>query len=372
MLEKRSLKSSQTPSSRLRSSLKAWLVLPWLVFWPALGLADGSGLQTYLAIDIVGQAGARQKENPPDRLAVREVEVFFFGPIDPIFDGTLGLAAHQEEGKAFVELHEATLGSTKWIPYSRFRLGQYFLGVGKLNATHRHDWPFISAPRVHREFFDEEGVSDTGLEYSVVPPVSFPLDLTLGVTNGWTFGHTHSEGKKPRAPVHYARLSTFFSLPADGGLQIGANYLGRTDSEGLATSLVGLDMTMKWRDGRVLPFFLQSEVWLRELKPREGATSRSLGFYVFPQVHVIQDVHLGLLYDGYTVLNLKDVLGKDVDNYDQGIGPSLTWKPSEFATFRANYTWMLTNPDGKATRLGNSYAEVQTTFILGAHPAHEF
>lgn len=363
---------SETLKTRGFCLSAACLVVSLIGFWPTVGLGDASGLQTYIAVDVVGQSGARQKDEPPDRLSVREAEVFFFGPIDPVFDGTLGLAAHQEKGKAFVELHEATIGSSKWIPYSRFRLGQYFLGVGKLNATHRHDWPFISAPRVHREFFGDEGVSDTGLEYSLAPPLEWPLDLTLGVTNGWTFGHTHSEGKKPQVPAHYARVSSFVSLPSDGGLQISANYLGRKDSEGLAMLLVGLDLTMKWRNGRQVPFLLQGEAWWRELKPRDGDASRSAGFYVFPQVHIIQNINFGVLYDGYTILNLRDVVGKDVDNYDQGIAPTLTWKPSEFVTFRGNFRWVLTNPDGKATRLSNSFAEMQTVFLLGAHPAHDF
>ena len=167
----------------------------------SLARADSGGVQTRISVDIVGNAFAR-KEDPATKLAVREAEVFFYAPIDPIFDGVLGIAAHQEGGVALFEIHEATIGSTKLVPWSRFRVGQFFLGVGKLNSTHRHDWPFTSAPRVHQEFFGEEGVDDTGLEYSILPPLPISLDLTVGITNGWKYGHVHNAGEEPKAPIH--------------------------------------------------------------------------------------------------------------------------------------------------------------------------
>jgi hypothetical protein len=333
---------------------------------------DESGLKTSIAVDIVGTGAARKKNSPQGRLAVREAEVFFYAPIDPTFDGILGIAAHQEGGVALFEIHEATIGSSKLIPSSRFRFGQYFLGLGKLNSTHRHDWPFISAPRVQREFFGNEGIVDSGFEMSVLPPAPFYLDVTFGVTNGWTFGHSHHEGKKPLTPTHYLRAATFVNLPHDGGLQFGLNYLGRKDAEGVQTTLAGIDATLKWREGRVVPFLLQSEVWFRELKPKEASASQTLGLYLFPQANVFENFDFGVLYGAYRILNLKDVAGRTLVNYDQEITPSLTWKPSEFSTFRSAYSWALTKADGKKISVDNSFFEIQSTFILGAHPAHDF
>jgi hypothetical protein len=198
--------------------------------------ADSGGLQTSVAVDIVGNAFSREKGSPASKLNVREAELFLYAPIDHLFDGVLGIAAHQEKGAALFEIHEATIGSNKLIPWSRFRVGQYFLGVGKLNSVHRHDWPFTSAPKVHEEFFGKEGVDDTGIEYSVLPPLPVYLDLTIGVTNGWKYGHVHNSGKEPKTPTHYLRLANFVGLPLDGGLQTGLNYLSRKDSESTRTA----------------------------------------------------------------------------------------------------------------------------------------
>jgi hypothetical protein len=333
--------------------------------------ADSGGLQTSVSVDIVGSAFAREKGSPASKLGVREAEVFFYAPIDPLFDGVLGLAAHQEGGAALFEIHEATLGSSKLIPWSRFRVGQFFLGVGKLNSVHRHDWPFTSAPRVHKEFFGEEGADDTGLEYSVLPPLPVYFDLTVGITNGWKYGHVHNSGKEPKTPTHYVRLANFVGLPSDGGLQSGLNYLGRTDSEGTNTTLMGLDLTAKWREGKQVPFFLQGEVWHRKMKPKDAPPVASLGFYVFPRLNLIPGLDLGMRCDGYTVLTLEDATGKKIKNYDQSYVPALTWKPSEFSTFRVSYQWDFER-SGSESKLKNSFLEMQTTFILGAHPAHDF
>src|SRR5690606_122720 len=96
-------------------------------------------------------------------------------------------AAHSEDGTYLFEVHEAYLKSSKLLNRVRMKLGQYFLGIGRLNRFHRHDWPFTLVPKVHSTFFDSngEGVVDTGVEVSWLIPASFFLEWTLGITNGW-------------------------------------------------------------------------------------------------------------------------------------------------------------------------------------------
>jgi MFS family permease len=102
------------------------------------------------------------------------------------------------------------------------------LGVGRLNQIHRHDWPFISAPRIHRELFGAESAIDSGFEVGSLLPSSFYLDLTAGVTSGFKFGHSHSDGARPNVPTHYLRAATYNELPRGGGMQTGLNFLSRT------------------------------------------------------------------------------------------------------------------------------------------------
>ena len=331
---------------------------------------NGTGLQTSIAVDIVGQAGVGGTPNSTNQLQVRGAEALFYGPIDHNFDGLMSFAAHAEGGIPSVSLHEATVGSTKLIPRSRFRIGQYFLGFGRLNQFHQHDWPFITAPKVHQTFFAKEGVLDTGVEYTYLLPVPFFLELTGGVTNGFIFGHDHSAGARPAIPTHYLRTVTYASLPGDGGSQIGVNYVGRKANDGTQMTLFGVDVTAKWKEATVTQFLFQSEVWHRALSGRSSPTENSLGFYLYPQAYLGENIFAGLRFDYFSILNQKDAFGTPLTNYEMSFIPTLTYRSSEFAQFRLAYSYSPSNVAGSSRT--SHLVEAQAVILLGAHPAHDF
>jgi len=354
-----------------------FLYLRSLMFVALLGGAsttfadDGSGLKTSVALDLVGSFNRTKLNTANDRFDVREAEFLLYGPIDHLFDGMLNVAAHNEGGVSLFEVHEAYIGSSKLIPRSRFRLGQFFLGIGRLNRFHRHDWPFISAPKEHLEFFGAEAATDTGGEYSYLMPLPFFLELTAGVTNGWTYGHVHNAGQRPRVPTHYGRATTYVDLPANGGAQTSLNFLSRTSAQGDAMTLVGADLTAKWREAGVLNFLLQTEAWQRTIKPLIGSSERSFGMYVFPQFAVADQTQFGLLMDYFTVLTLKNIVGAPIANVENRLVPTLTYKTSEFVTLRLAYDWSVAKQANIADR-NNQVFQMQATVNLGAHPSHDF
>jgi hypothetical protein len=343
-----------------------FLFLLWLPF-NSFGLAENTGLKFSSAVDLTGNFGAKNQTEYPQRFEPREVEFGVYGPIDHTFDGKVFFAAHNVNGDYHLELHEATISSNKLIDGLRLRAGQFFLGVGRLNQFHRHDWPFLSTPKVHETFFDEEGVSDSGVEASsMLKFLPFAADFTIGVTNGWKFGHAHgTSGSKPLQPTHYARLATFFPLGESGGLQWGSNYLGvnsRTDGE---RRIVGFDLVGKIRDATNLLWLFQMEAYGRTLRPTGGALSRSFGTYIFLQRHLLGDLYLGLRWDGFSVHTSPQ------SNLDYSWIPTFTYKHSEFAQFRAAYQWDF-EKRGSITKSTNRAFQVQATFFLGDHPAHDF
>lgn len=334
----------------------------------AIAAAEG-GLNIGLSVDTLGELYTR-KEDGSNQLNVREAELSFSAPIDHRFEGTLSLAAHREGGVSLFEIHEAFISTSKTVPNTRLKLGQYFLGVGRLNQFHRHDWPFVSAPKVHKEFFGEEGVLDAGLEASTLLPLPFFVEVTLGVGNGYTFGHSHSEGQKPKVPTHYARANHFLTLPGNGGLSTGVNYIGRTDSQGLNSQIYGIDFISKWKDAQVAKFLLQSELWLRKLTPRNGETSLSWGAYAYPEALLVDALSFGMRMDYYSVLSLKKLNQEHIKNYETALVPTLTWKSSEFSHFRlavSHERQQISNLQSNKTKI-----QLQSVFILGAHPAHDF
>ena len=257
--------------------------------------------------------------------------------------------------------------------FSAFKVGQFFLGIGRLNQTHRHDWPFSNAPLVFRRFFDPDGhgVIDTGGEIGTLLPLPFYLDLSIGVTNGWQFGHSHGGGDKPLFPTHYARLTHYSDIAWGGGLQTGLNYLGRRDNQGEWTTLLGLDTVAKWRENKKLTFLLQNELWYRNQNPRSGKLSKELGFYIYPQYGFNENLYLGLRSDFFTKLSLEDASGNKVSNFTYALVPTLSFLPSEFTRFTFSFVHEESRQAGEHLDT-SSYFQVQGVLILGQHPAHDF
>jgi hypothetical protein len=348
----------------------------WLLVFPAFAAAslmaqDGTGLKISAAVDLVGTFKADKDSTADDAFNPREAEILLSAPVDQTFNGQLSFAAHREGGAAMAELHEAFISSSKLIPRSNIRVGQFFLGVGRFNRFHRHEWPVIFAPKVHEEFFGKEGALDSGIEYSFLAPLPFYLETTIGVTNGFTYGHSHKEGEKPKKPTHYGRVASYLELPGNGGAQAALNYLSRTDAEEREMTLTGLDFTAKWRDAGLLNFFVQSEVWHRTLKPKDAKADESIGAYILPQYAADSQWFLGLMVEYFSVTSLKDAIGNAIDNSNIAYVPTITYKASEFSSLRLAYDRSTYHREDQSDKTEQK-VEVQATFIIGAHPAHDF
>lgn len=346
------------------------LFLSLLLGSPAAPAQLLQNIQAAAAIDLVAPMDFDSSEE--NKLDIRSAELSLFGPLDPTFDANLNLAAHNEEGEFVVEAHEAYVGSSKLIPNSRFKVGKFFLGVGRLNQFHQHDWPFISAPRVQTEFFDEEGVADTGGEFSTLLPFDSYWDLTVGVTNGYTYGHAHDAGEKPKVPTHYIHPVNFVDFGDAGALQWGASYLGRTDAEEIKTQLYGLDFTFKRMEGKSNTLLIQSEIWYRNLSGPSQDTQEDAGAYIYTQTSVTERVYAGLRLDLFSELSRTFISdGSRQKNLQYALVPVLTFKSSEFSVLRAAFSYDTQTFQGESDTV-NQKIELQWVAILGAHPAHSF
>lgn len=337
----------------------------------AQGLA-GTGLEISVSGDMVYDQGFNKDSFAKEKLGMRGAEIMLYAPIDHLYEGVLSAAAHDENGETVFELHELFMSSSKLIPQSNIKAGQFFLGIGRLNRFHQHDWPFTRAPKVHRTFFDEEGVFDAGLEYSRVIPSSPLLNVTAGVTSGYRYGHSHTEGSKPKIPTHYSRLSTFFPRSSTGGLDLGFNYLGRTDANDHKVRLFGLDLTMKHRQNRQLKNLLQIETWLRSEKSPSSALQQQVGLYVFDSLATGDQMSVGFRIDAFKDLRKRDsITSKKINNISYGINLQTTYQPSEFSKIRASLSHEFEREEG-TTIAEDTRATLQFVFIIGSHPAHDF
>ena len=108
---------------------------------------------------------------------LRAFEILFAADIDPHaeFYGNLLFST------TGVEIHEAFV----FFPYFLFpgvngKVGKFFVNFNRLNTTHTHALPFISEPRIYREFFGGSLLS-TGTEFSWLLPLPFFLEGTFSI-----------------------------------------------------------------------------------------------------------------------------------------------------------------------------------------------
>lgn len=362
-----------------------------LVAAPSRVLADRSvfselgGLKVFSAVDLVGDVGLENAPADSSRLRVRSFELATFGPVDPLFDAMVNIAGHDEAGTIELELHEAYISSdvvfSRFLAGTRFKAGRYLIGVGRINQFHSHEWPFTSAPKSHQQFFADEAAIDTGLEIGHLFSTSadgessnnWVYDLVMGVTNGWTYGHTHTGGRRPLAATHYLRPTLFRDLNDNAGIMIGLNYLGRTDADSVRTQLTGFDVTFKRREGKTLRRFVQSEWYHRLQTSSYLPLSEDVGGYIYYSQAVDEagEISVGFRIDAFSNLSLRFLNGETKSNLDYALVPNLSYRATEFSTFRISYGYAVDTRQGEDPRVEQK-VELQLIALFGAHPAHDF
>ncbi len=345
----------------------------------------------------VDQANAGTFPGQENRFFPREVELSFFGQVDPYARAEVRIEAGEEsQGEELtVNLAEANL-TLMTLPYGfQAKLGRMRNRYGWSNAIHEHDLPWVDRPAVYRYFFGQEGLVEDGMEVTWVPPLPFYLEALAGVFNG--DNSTAFGLGSLREPLVTGRLRTFFELGDEHALQLGVSVAsGKTSSDQRAT-LPGADFRYKYRpvewlhplltlggeaiysirkatvenevevpvdsDGDGIPDMVTTET------QTDNKTFNRWGYYLYGEVQPWRRWALGTRYD-YT--QFPENPGRE-----WAIEPYITFWPSEFLRFRFAYkhTDRSSNigfsANGSSGRIADEYL-FQSTFILGAHPAHPF
>lgn len=348
-------------------------------------------IEWFAGADIVGSGDAGEGDDIKDGVVVREFEFSAISQIDHTWEGVLTLAYHNElqQQEEHMEIHEAFLFSPKVLDQATLKLGKFFLGFGRLNRFHRHDWIFTEAPMYHKDFFGNEGVKDTGVEYSKLVGGDMNWKATVGLVSGAEFLHTHShhdeeeadehhaeEGGQPYSPTGYLRLSAFNEITTQKGYETGINFIVRNDAEGTRFHYAGLDLIFKSRIAQYVDHLVQAEVWSRTAYAKDESDGvEDIGAYVYYEKGFNRHHALGFRYD---FLNPdsdseghKDIDGFHVlDNYN-AYTLSYTYTNSEFMKTRLaveHATGLeIDEEEESATR-----AFAQLVFSIGAHPAHVY
>ena len=320
-----------------------------------------------------------------NRFFPREIELALFGQIDPYARAEVRIEAGAEDrsGNVSVSLAEANL-TLMTLPFgTQAKLGLMRNRFGLTNATHEHDLPFIDRPNVLVRFLGPDGLVETGVEATWVPPLPFFLELLGGVFDGdndTAFGRGNF-----RAPLATGRVRTFFDLEELGAFQLGASVASGQTSDRKPSTLIGLDAKYKYKpEGWERALFSIGGEYLHAIRdvavsdPDPGAsatrTNQRNGWYVYGEV---QPVRFGVLSRWSLGLRYDWTEFPENPGHEWAIQPYLTFAPSEFLRFRLGYKHTERSSREGVNLNGGSARYVdelllQATFILGAHPAHPF
>ncbi len=360
------------------------------------------------AVDMVGQWDKNKPRTTANSFDIREAEFGFNAAVDQVMRGTLLIAAHNEDGKYFFEIHEAKAQFPFLFKNVSATVGRMFLDQGRLNRIHRHDRPFTQAPIVHRKLMGEEANQDTGAELSILLPwMKINQELVLGATNGRVWGHSHNEGPPKNNPMFYAHLKNFYYIGNNWGTQFGFTGIRYEPDQNTKTvrNQYGIDIVLKWNRSFLRSFMFMAEFWLREtefpyerLKNNKPEMDRQYGYYAFADYQYHQQWHVGFRYDYFSVTSLRDKYGYRAPNAEIAYTPQITYKPSEFSFIRASFERRFTKDftiesnkidfrpvedqlrdfyqnqgANKTSPTVVSYQfYIQCTFILGSHPPHVY
>jgi hypothetical protein len=311
-----------------------------------------------------------------NRFFPREVEMSFFGQIDPYARGEVRIEAAEElessgERTTNLSLAEANL-TLQTLPFgTQLKMGQMRTRFGLSNERHEHDLPQTDRPDVMRRFLGDEGLVEKGAEVSWLAPLPFYLEGIVGVSNG--DNEVIAGLGSFRSPLVTGRLRTFVETERLGAVQFGVSAATGETPEEQRTALLGFDAKYKytpegWRHALLTvageALYFNRKVLIEDEDGSRLRTQERYGWYTYAELRPWERWASGLRFD-WTQF-------PDTPGHEWALGPYVSFMPSEFLRFRLGYKY---TDYSEATTFGSTNASevlFQVTFILGAHPAHPF
>ena len=311
--------------------------------------------------DFLGAIGQNDSPFAPPSLELHEAEVSLQAIVDPYARADFFLVFAPDE----VGVEEGFLTFTSLPANLLLKVGKMRASFGKVNQMHNHVMPWTDRPLVTQDLVGgEEGISDAGLSLSrlIINPILF-LEATAEVYRG----ESPELFSAPRRQdlTYVGRLRGYRDVTESTNLDFGGSYARGTakEGEGLHTSLIGADVTLRWRPLRRAIYrrlLARTElVWShRDLPTLEQA--HAFGFYGSLEYQFARRWFAGLRYD-------HSERADDPALVDKGGSALLTYWPSEFSQIRGQYRHTSYGEGIKADEF-----LFQFQFSIGAHGAHTF
>lgn len=292
----------------------------------------------------------------------REVEIVASANVDTFARGDIVLAVETESGATKIELEEGylTLLETP-LPSLQARFGKFRPYFGKANRMHLHALPWTTYPLAIRNYFGEEGFSDTGvsLSYLIENPWDIYSEITAEAFNNSArvFG-----GGATGETVYLGHWKNFFDINDNTSLELGGSFMfGDNGNEGSSkTRTTGADITLNTKlFGDYLKTISQTEFLLNKREQPDNDID-SWGMFTSLEQQIARR---WWVFGRYDYSQLPAIADTDVHAYSAG----LTFAQSEYAYWRV----MFTRTDNDVSQDANE-VWLQLDFGIGPHRPHTY
>lgn len=355
-----------------------------------------------------GEDGHGHGAGPGARgFSLDESELTITGNIDPYWLGFFTVGLLDEE----VEIEEAWIQNSGYIPGVIAKAGRFFSGFGYINQQHPHSWDFVDAPLVQQAFYGPN-LSEDGVQLRYVAPTPLFLEFGAEIGRGANFPGSERNKNGPNAGTFFVHLGG--DVGFSNSYQAGASYRETTatereyddvDSGGndienvfsdLKSKTWGIDFVWKWApegDPTVTNAKFQAEYYRRTEDgqmgydlddmtgtfAQEGAySSDQSGWYAQGVYQFMPRWRVGLRYDlldsgtvEYAPITNGSISRDDLqllrEHKPERTTVMVDFSSSEFARFRLQYAH-----DKARFDLTDDQIIFQYIVSLGAHGAHRF
>ncbi len=276
----------------------------------------------------------------------RTLSVHFQGGLDP-FSFTKAAVEFNPEG---VELAEAYITLTKFIPQVSFTAGKFRQQFGVLNRWHDHSLDQQDYPLALTTIFGDDGLSQIGFSFNWTMPAftSDANELTLQITNG--SNNNLFSGKMFSFPAALMHFKNYWDLSRNTYLELGfTGMLGENNIKGIdipgnkilgdarTTALAGADLTIFWEpvnQALYRSFLWRSEFYYGNKQTINGRIIASGGYTNFER-RFAERWKGGVRFD-YTQPFEENNSGKFMFQ----TATYLTWEQSHWVRFRLQHNYL--------------------------------
>lgn len=315
---------------------------------------------------------------------VQEAEVAFYADVDPYSRLNVLLSVHPEYTadttndtvtQEWVIEPEEAFAETNHIPWTTLKIGKFKAAFGKHNPLHTHAFPFVDAPVANASLLGDEGLNDTGVSAAVLLPVGWFSEVTGQYLQGQGENEEFNSGT-PGDGVAVGHWKNLWDLSEALTMEVGASYAQGNNSLGGETTLLGTDLTFKWRPasgGKYHSWILGSEFIQRDLDQPGAKMETGKGWNVWGQFQLSERYSTLLRFDQLDV-NGSDaaVNPNSIDNITtRKYSAAVVFAATEFSSYRLEYN----QAEGPLNADGDSVERkvyLQAGFTIGAHPSHAY